>query len=173
MVKSNTWGSPESSLEGSLAHFCKVLLSITISISRNSPGLKTEHLHRHFDADQRRSGGTGKVQKGSNQYPGKCKVSCPQMWIRCWVPEDSSSPSKILGTVWDKKDDMLEMQVPDPPDNQPLTKRGILSHLASILRPTRDDFAHNCEREADLQGCMWWDKGVEQGSFRPAEERVD
>ena len=51
------------------------------------------------------------------------------------MPEDSSSPSKILGTVWDKKDDMLEMQVPNPPDNQPLTKRGILSHLASIYDP--------------------------------------
>ena len=30
---------------------------------------------------------------------------------------------------------MLKTQVPDPPDNQPLTKRGILSHLASIYDP--------------------------------------
>ena len=30
---------------------------------------------------------------------------------------------------------MLEIQVPEPPDNQPLTKRGILSHLASIYDP--------------------------------------
>ena len=70
---------------------------------------------------------------------------------------------------------MLKTQVPDPPDNQPLTKRGILSHLASIYDPllTRDDFAHNCERETDLQGRVRRDKGVEHGSFGPAEERVD
>ena len=49
--------------------------------------------------------------------------------------EDSTNPSKILGTIWDKRDDMLETQVPDPPDNQPLTKRGILIHLASIYDP--------------------------------------
>ena len=30
---------------------------------------------------------------------------------------------------------MLEIQVPQPPDDQPLTKRGILSHLASIYDP--------------------------------------
>ena len=52
--------------------------------------------------------------------------------VECLESEDSTNPSKILGTVWDKKDDMLETQVPDPPDNQPLTKRGILSHLAGI-----------------------------------------
>ena len=51
--------------------------------------------------------------------------------------EDSTNPSKILGIVWDKRDDMLETQVPRPPDNQPLTKREILSHLASIYDPLR------------------------------------
>ena len=64
--------------------------------------------------------------------------------VECLESEDSTNPSKILGKLRDKKDDMLETQVPDPPDNQPLIKRGI--------RPARDDFAHNCEREADLQG---------------------
>ena len=49
--------------------------------------------------------------------------------------EDPTNPSKILGTAWDKRDDMLEIQVPQLPDNQPLTKRGILSHLASIYDP--------------------------------------
>ena len=47
----------------------------------NRPGLKAEHVRRQFDADRRRSGGTRKVQKGSNQHPGKCEVSCPQMGI--------------------------------------------------------------------------------------------
>ena len=55
--------------------------------------------------------------------------------VECLESEDSTNPSKILGTKWDKSDDMLETQVPDPPDNQPLTKRGILSHLASIYDP--------------------------------------
>ena len=32
--------------------------------------------------------------------------------------EDSTNASKILGTVWDKKHDMLETQVPELPDNQ-------------------------------------------------------
>ena len=49
--------------------------------------------------------------------------------------EDSTNPSKILGITWDKKDDTLEVQVPEPSDNQLLTKRGILSHLASIYDP--------------------------------------
>ena len=55
--------------------------------------------------------------------------------VECLESEDSTNPSKILGTKWDKRDDMLKTQVPDPPDNQPLTKRGILSHLASIYDP--------------------------------------
>jgi len=50
--------------------------------------------------------------------------------IECLESEDSKTPSKILGTVWHKKDDMLEVLVPEPPDNQPLTKKGILNHLA-------------------------------------------
>lgn len=49
--------------------------------------------------------------------------------------EDSTNPRKILGIVWDKRDDILETQVPKPPDDQPLTKREILSHLASIYDP--------------------------------------
>ena len=55
--------------------------------------------------------------------------------VECLESEDSTNPSKILGKLRDKKDDMLETQVPDPPDNQPLIKRGILSHLASIYDP--------------------------------------
>lgn len=49
--------------------------------------------------------------------------------------EDSTNPSKILGITWDKRDDTLEVQVPEPSDNQLLTKRGILSHLATIYDP--------------------------------------
>jgi len=49
---------------------------------------------------------------------------------RCW--KDSRNLSKILRTGWKKRDNMLEVQVPDPPDNQLLTKRVIVSFLASI-----------------------------------------
>ena len=35
--------------------------------------------------------------------------------------EDSTNPSKILGKTWDKRDDTLEVQVPEPSDNQLLT----------------------------------------------------
>ena len=49
--------------------------------------------------------------------------------------KDSTNLSKILGIVWEKRDDMLETQVPMPPDDQPLTKREILSHLSSIYDP--------------------------------------
>ena len=37
--------------------------------------------------------------------------------VECLESEDSPNPSKTLGTVWDKRDDMLEVQVPEPPDN--------------------------------------------------------
>ena len=55
--------------------------------------------------------------------------------VECLESEDSKNPSKILGTVWHKKDDMLEVLVPEPPDNHTLTKKGILSHLASVYDP--------------------------------------
>ena len=74
--------------------------------------------------------------------------------VECLESEDSTNPSKILGKLRDKKDDMLETQVPDPPGNQPLTKRRDTEPPCKYLRPARDDFAHNCEREADLQGRM-------------------
>ena len=60
--------------------------------------------------------------------------------------EDSTNPSKILGTVWEKRDDMLETQVPEPPDNQPLTKREILSHFA------REDITW----QFNLSRSSWW-----------------
>lgn len=49
--------------------------------------------------------------------------------------EGSTNPSKIPRTVWDKGADLLEVQVPEPRVNQPLKKRGLLSHLARIYYP--------------------------------------
>lgn len=49
--------------------------------------------------------------------------------------EGSTNPSKILRTVWNKGADLLEVQVPEPRVNQPLKKRGLLSHLTRIYYP--------------------------------------
>lgn len=49
--------------------------------------------------------------------------------------EGSTNPSMILRTVWDKEADLPEVQVPGPRVNQPLKKRGLLSHLARIYYP--------------------------------------
>ena len=49
--------------------------------------------------------------------------------------EDSTNPSKILGITWAKRDDTLEVQVPEPSDNKLSKKRGILTNLASIYDP--------------------------------------
>ena len=45
------------------------------------------------------------------------------------------NPRKILEHSWDNFEDMLEMQVPKCSQDQPITKRGILSHLGSIYDP--------------------------------------
>ena len=52
------------------------------------------------------------------------------------------NPSKILGQVWDKEDDILEMKILPFSNDTPVTKKIILSHLGKmydllgILSPT-------------------------------------
>ena len=41
----------------------------------------------------------------------------------------------MLGLTWEKKQDTLEVNVKPPPDDQPVTKRKILSRLGSIYDP--------------------------------------
>ena len=45
------------------------------------------------------------------------------------------NPSKILGLTWDKQNDTLELTMRRFPEEEPVTKKTILSHLASIYDP--------------------------------------
>ncbi|CAB4029441.1 Hypothetical predicted protein [Paramuricea clavata] len=49
--------------------------------------------------------------------------------------ENMSNPSKILGHVWDKREDTLEIQVPAVRETEPVTKRSILSQLGKVYDP--------------------------------------
>ena len=51
--------------------------------------------------------------------------------------EDQNMPntSKILGQVWDKEDDTLEIKIPPFSDDTPVTKKTILSHLGKVYDP--------------------------------------
>ena len=48
---------------------------------------------------------------------------------------DMENPTKLLGHVWDKREESLEVIVPNYPEHEPITKRSILSHLGSIYDP--------------------------------------
>ncbi|CAB4038411.1 Hypothetical predicted protein [Paramuricea clavata] len=49
--------------------------------------------------------------------------------------ENMPNPSKILGHVWDKREDTLEIQPPAVPETEPVTKRSILSQLGKVYDP--------------------------------------
>ena len=49
--------------------------------------------------------------------------------------DDMANPGKILGHNWDKRKDTLELPVQQFSDEQPVTKRAILSHLGSMYDP--------------------------------------
>ena len=49
--------------------------------------------------------------------------------------EDAVNPSKILGHTWEKKQDTLEINIKPLPDDQPVTKRAVLSRLGEIYDP--------------------------------------
>ena len=46
-----------------------------------------------------------------------------------------TNPSKILGLNWDKENDTLELTMRRFTEEEPVTKRSILSHLSSIYDP--------------------------------------
>ena len=48
---------------------------------------------------------------------------------------DMENPTKLLGHVWDKREESLEVTVLNYPEHEPITKRSILSHLGSIYDP--------------------------------------
>lgn len=49
--------------------------------------------------------------------------------------EGMPNPGKILGLSWDKREDTLEISVPEFPTTKPVTKKIVLSHLGSIYDP--------------------------------------
>ena len=51
--------------------------------------------------------------------------------------EDSNmpNPSTILGYVWDKRKDTLQVQVPTMSEDEPVTKRSVLSRLGKVYDP--------------------------------------
>jgi hypothetical protein len=55
--------------------------------------------------------------------------------ITCLEDENMPNPSKILGHVWDKQEDTLEFEAATMPENQPVTKRSILSRLGRVYDP--------------------------------------
>ena len=48
--------------------------------------------------------------------------------------QNMPNPSKILGQVWDKEDDTLEIKIPPFSNDTPVTKKTILSHLGKVGR---------------------------------------
>ena len=51
--------------------------------------------------------------------------------------ESIPNPSKILGHTWNKDDDTLELSPKPFPQEQPMTKRTILSYLGTVYDPLR------------------------------------
>ncbi len=46
--------------------------------------------------------------------------------------EDMPNPSKILGLVWDKKEDVLHISAPEYRNNAKVTKKTLVSHLGKV-----------------------------------------
>ena len=53
------------------------------------------------------------------------------------LKEDANmpNPSKLLGHIWDKQENTLEIPVPAAPEDEPVTKRTILSQLGKVYDP--------------------------------------
>ena len=66
---------------------------------------------------------------------GKFPVHKWKSNINVLESEEIPNPTKILGHSWDKVEDTLEIQLPKFSEDQPVRKRGILSHLGSIYDP--------------------------------------
>jgi len=74
--------------------------------------------------------------------------------------QNMPNPSKILGQVWDKEDDTLEIKIPPFSKDTPVTKKSILSYLGKvydplgILSPTMAEGKH-INREACDEKLGW------------------
>jgi hypothetical protein len=68
---------------------------------------------------------------------GKFPVHKWESNVESLESNDMPNPTKFLGHMWDKREETLEITVPDYPEDEPMTKRSILSHLGSIYDPLR------------------------------------
>ena len=66
---------------------------------------------------------------------GKFPVHKWESNVESLESNDMPNPTKFLGHMWDKREETLEITVPDYPEDEPVTKRSILSHLGSIYDP--------------------------------------
>ena len=64
----------------------------------------------------------------------KFKVHKWESNIKELEDQNMPNPSKILGQVWDKEDDTLEIKIPPFSNDTPVTKKTILSHLGKVGR---------------------------------------
>ena len=55
--------------------------------------------------------------------------------VKSLESESMPNPSKILGHTWNKDDDTLELSLKPFPQEQPVTKRSILSYLGTVYDP--------------------------------------
>ena len=65
----------------------------------------------------------------------KFKVHKWESNIKELEDQNMPNPSKILGQVWDKEDDTLEIKIPPFSNDTPVTKKTILSHLGKVYDP--------------------------------------
>ena len=56
--------------------------------------------------------------------------------------ENMGNPSKILGHIWDKREDTLQVPINKIEEGKPVTKNTILSQLARVYDPSGIIFSH-------------------------------
>mgnify|MGYP002803922442 FL=1 len=66
---------------------------------------------------------------------GKFPVHKWESNVQSLESQNMPNPGKILGLTWHKRDDVIEIQVPERKNEQRVTKKSILSHLAGIYDP--------------------------------------
>ncbi len=63
---------------------------------------------------------------------GKFPVHKWESNVELLESSDMPNPTKFLGHMWDKREETLEITVPNYNEDEPVTKRNILSHLGNI-----------------------------------------
>ena len=85
---------------------------------------------------------------------GKFPVHKWESNVQSLESKDMPNPGKILGLTWYKRSDIMEIHVPERKNEQRVTKRSILSHLAGIYDPLRIMSPTMVEGKAGIQKCQ-------------------